>query len=208
MSNLFYCGLLTDSFHSSVKGWSRCSRGPRGSPRCGCRGVPVRLRNGRPAGDLGVFLRNWSFVATFLKPTSVNRTFLALSCQVVSEGRGQAVLVLAPGKLPAEGAPFAHLWGPVAPRSHVRSVSAVPRPGCTLPASYLPRSSLCCSSSTRDRWGPGRSMTGTVPSVDAFGIPSVSTDSDTVGEGVGDGSAAHVAILTLAPLHPAEPLQH
>lgn len=43
--------------------------------------------------------------------------------------------------------------------------------------------------------------------VDALGIPSVGADSDAVGkaagERVGDGSATHVALLALAPLHPA-----
>lgn len=57
--------------------------------------------------------------------------------------------------------------------------------------------------------GGGQAVSRRGPSqgVDALGIPSVGADSDAVGEAagerVGDGSATHVALLALAPLHPA-----
>lgn len=134
-------------------------------------------------GDLSVSCRNWSLLAIFLMPTSVNGHFLfshqTAPCRKggarphrvgrVGMGRrvrsgGQAALwscLGSGGGPPPRAQAPVHVFGAQSCLVHTCAVSRL-SPSRDAP-SLDPLSSLCCSSSTRDRWGPGRLATGTVP---------------------------------------------
>lgn len=125
-------------------------------------------------------------------------------CQKRGTGRAVVVSWFWRRSPPRAQAPV-HVFGAQSCLVHTCAVSRL-SPSRDAP-SLDPLSSLCCSSSTRDRWGPGRLATGTVPRCGRSWNSLCRRGQRRGGRGSrgeGWGRACHArGCFGLGPLHPA-----